>query len=104
MDSIGIDASAGTSNDSEVTDLNYYLYKQGMSCHLSRRDSVAEYRSDIARLAAIGVPYYSFSISWTRIVPFGVADSPINEQGLAHYDDLINTLIEVDSRSRYAYD
>ena len=57
--------------------MNYYLYKQ-----------------DIARLAAIGVPYYSFSISWSRIVPFGVANSPINQQGLDHYDDVINTCLQ----------
>lgn len=57
--------------------MNYWLYKQ-----------------DIARLAAIGIPYYSFSISWTRIVPFGEVGSPINTEGLQHYDDLINTCIE----------
>jgi uncharacterized Rmd1/YagE family protein len=39
--------------DAEVATMSYYLYKQ-----------------DIARLAAIGIPYFSFSISWTRIVPF----------------------------------
>ena len=63
--------------NAEVTDMNYFLYKQ-----------------DIARLAAIGIPYYSFSISWTRVVPFGEVDSPINTPGLQHYDDLINTCIE----------
>ena len=57
--------------------MNYYLYKQ-----------------DISRLAAIGVPYYSFSISWSRIVPFGVANSPVNTQGLDHYDDLIKTCLQ----------
>jgi beta-glucosidase/6-phospho-beta-glucosidase/beta-galactosidase len=59
-----------------VTDLQYYLYKQ-----------------DIARIAAIGIPYYSFSISWTRIVPFGDVGSPVNQPGLDHYDDLINTCL-----------
>ncbi|KAF2484125.1 beta-glucosidase [Neohortaea acidophila] len=60
-----------------VADMNYYLYKQ-----------------DLARLAAVGIPYYSFSISWTRIVPFGTPGSPINQPGLDHYEDLINTCIE----------
>lgn len=60
-----------------VADMNYWLYKQ-----------------DIARLAAIGIPYYSFSISWTRIVPFGEVGSPINTAGWAHYDDLINTCLQ----------
>ncbi|KAK5111670.1 hypothetical protein LTR62_004775 [Meristemomyces frigidus] len=62
--------------NAEVSDMAYFLYKQ-----------------DIARLAAIGVPYYSFSISWTRILPFGNTSTPVNEPGLAHYDDVINTCI-----------
>lgn len=60
----------------DISTLNYYLYKQ-----------------DIARLAAAGVQSYSFSISWTRILPFGVPGSPINQQGIDHYNDLINTVI-----------
>lgn len=61
----------------DIANLNYYLYKQ-----------------DIARLAAAGVKSYSFSISWARILPFAVPGSPINKQGIDHYDDLINTCIE----------
>ena len=75
--SLLIGESPGPQNDSNVANLNYYLYKQ-----------------DIARLAAIGIPYYHFSIAWTRIVPFGVANSPVNIQGLDHYDDVINTCLE----------
>ena len=52
----------------------------------------ANYDADIARIAALGVPAYSFSISWSRIMPFG--RGPINEEGLAHYDDVINTCLE----------
>ncbi|KAE8403267.1 glycoside hydrolase superfamily [Aspergillus pseudonomiae] len=60
-----------------VTNENYYLYKQ-----------------DIQRLAAMGVKYYSFSIPWTRILPFVLPGSPVNEQGIRHYDDLINTVLD----------
>ncbi|PLB44985.1 beta-glucosidase [Aspergillus steynii IBT 23096] len=79
LDDIGNALSSETAslNDSNVANMHYFLYKQ-----------------DIARLAAIGIPYYSFSISWSRIVPFGVAGSPINKQGLDHYNDLINTCLE----------
>ncbi|KAI5803053.1 glycoside hydrolase [Geopyxis carbonaria] len=59
-----------------VTNENYYLYKQ-----------------DIERLAAMGVKYYSFSIPWTRILPFALPGTPVNKAGLAHYDDLINTVL-----------
>ncbi|KAK6591720.1 beta-glucosidase A [Botrytis cinerea] len=56
---------------------NYYLYKQ-----------------DITRLASAGVKYYAFSISWARIMPFVLPGTPVNSQGLQHYDDLINFIIE----------
>ena len=51
------------------------------------------YKRDIDRLAAIGSQYYSFSISWTRILPFALPGTPVNSQGLQHYDDLINYAI-----------
>ncbi|KAJ5379578.1 glycoside hydrolase family 1 protein [Penicillium cosmopolitanum] len=66
----------GYANDSVISAMHYLLYKQ-----------------DIARLAALGVPHFSFSISWTRIVPFGEENSPINELGLRHYEDVIETCL-----------
>ncbi|KAL6889983.1 glycoside hydrolase family 1 protein [Trichoderma evansii] len=59
-----------------ITDENYYLYRQ-----------------DIERLASIGIRYYSFSIAWSRILPFAFPGTPVNSQALAHYDDLINFAI-----------
>ena len=61
----------------DITNLNYYLYKQ-----------------DIARLAAVGVKSYAFSISWSRILPFGIPGSPVNQEAIDHYDDVINTVLE----------
>jgi beta-glucosidase/6-phospho-beta-glucosidase/beta-galactosidase len=77
LDMIGALGVAGTSSDSVVADMNYYLYKQ-----------------DIARLAAMGVPHYSFSIAWSRVVPFGKAGTPVNQQALDHYEDLVATCLE----------
>ncbi|KAH8659805.1 beta-glucosidase [Xylariales sp. PMI_506] len=73
FDAIGKLGTTGA-NDSNLANMNYFMYKQ-----------------DIARVAALGVPYYSFSISWSRVMPFGVANSPINTQALDHYEDLIDT-------------
>ncbi|KAK6063531.1 beta-glucosidase A [Seiridium cupressi] len=67
-------------NDSNIAAMNYFLYKQ-----------------DIARLAALRVPHYPFTISWTRVVSFRVAGSPVNTQALAHYEDVINTCHEYGS-------
>lgn len=59
----------------DVGALHYYLYKQ-----------------DIARMAALGIQHFSPSISWPRIFPFG--KGPVNQAGVAHYDDVIATLVE----------
>ncbi|KAJ5819203.1 beta-glucosidase [Penicillium riverlandense] len=74
MDNIG--ALPSSANDSNVDAMFYFLYKQ-----------------DIKRLSALGIPNLCFSIPWSRVVPFGVAGSPINTQALDHYDDLINEAI-----------
>ncbi|PSR90668.1 glycoside hydrolase superfamily [Coniella lustricola] len=58
----------------DIADNNYYFYKQ-----------------DIARIAAMGINTYSFSISWSRIYPFGAG--PINQAGIDHYNDVINTCL-----------
>jgi beta-glucosidase len=44
--------------------------------------------SDLARIAALGANVYSFSLFWTRIYPFGSADSPVNQAGLDFYKNL----------------
>ncbi|EIW84621.1 glycoside hydrolase family 1 protein [Coniophora puteana RWD-64-598 SS2] len=59
--------------NADIADLQYYLYKE-----------------DVARAAAMGVTAHSFSISWARIYPYGVAGSPVNQQGIDHYSDLID--------------
>ncbi|CEL06515.1 Putative Beta-1,4-glucosidase (Eurofung) [Aspergillus calidoustus] len=61
-----------------ITNENYFLYKQ-----------------DLQRLAAMGVKYYSFSIPWSRILPFTVPGSPVNQEAIKHYDDLINYTLEL---------
>lgn len=60
-----------------VTNENYFLYKQ-----------------DIQRLAAMGVEYYSFTIPWTRILPFALPGTPVNQQAIDHYNDLIDTVLD----------
>ncbi|KAK5713344.1 hypothetical protein LTR17_017654 [Elasticomyces elasticus] len=76
-DVLGASPNVGGTATAQDAAMNYLLYK-----------------TDLIRLAAVGIPYYSFSISWTRIVPFGNASTPINQAGLDHYDDLINACLE----------
>ncbi|OJA15195.1 hypothetical protein AZE42_11140 [Rhizopogon vesiculosus] len=57
-------------------------------------DSYRLWQEDIALLAQYGVKSYRFSLSWSRIIPFGGRDDPINPQGIAFYSNFIDTLLE----------
>ena len=55
-------------------------------------DSYHRYPEDIALMKQHNIRAYRFSISWARVMPDG--DGPLNEAGLAYYDDLVNRLLE----------
>lgn len=48
---------------------------------------------DIALLSSYGVDVYRFSICWSRLIPLGGRNDPINEKGIAFYNRLINGLL-----------
>ncbi|KAK1704539.1 glycoside hydrolase superfamily [Colletotrichum lupini] len=48
---------------------------------------------DVELMSSLGVDVYRFSLAWTRIIPLGGRNDPINEKGVAFYDDLINRLL-----------
>ncbi|KAK9736680.1 Glycosyl hydrolase family 1 [Popillia japonica] len=47
---------------------------------------------DVGLLTDLGVDFYRFSISWSRILPNGHANQ-INQEGIDYYNELINRLI-----------
>lgn len=55
-------------------------------------DHYHRYRDDVDLMASIGLQAYRFSVSWSRVMPFG--KGAINEKGLAFYDRLIDALLE----------
>ncbi|KAI3399854.1 hypothetical protein diail_5365 [Diaporthe ilicicola] len=61
-------------------------------------DSYHRTAEDIALLKELGVNSYRFSLSWSRIIPVGGRNDPINQAGLDHYrkfvDDLLDAGIE----------
>ncbi|PWN48553.1 glycoside hydrolase [Violaceomyces palustris] len=59
----------------DIADNHYYLY---------------EY--DIARIKKMGVSTYSFSISWSRVLPLGRGE--VNQKGLDFYDRFIDAIID----------
>ena len=58
-----------------------------MACDQYRR-----YPEDIALMKRLGLQSYRFSIAWGRVLPEGTGR--INAAGLAHYDRLVDALLE----------
>lgn len=55
--------------------------------------SYYKYKEDVALLKFYGVTSYRFSLAWSRIIPLGGRDDPINEAGLRYYSNLIDELL-----------
>nr|XP_027087621.1 beta-glucosidase 42-like [Coffea arabica] len=55
-------------------------------------DQYHRYNEDIELITKLGFKAYRFSISWTRIFPDGLG-SIVNDEGIMHYDNLINAFI-----------
>ncbi|PMD28819.1 glycoside hydrolase family 1 protein [Hyaloscypha variabilis F] len=47
---------------------------------------------DVDLMASYGVDVYRFSIAWSRVIPLGGRNDPINEKGITFYNDLIDRL------------
>lgn len=55
--------------------------------------SYYKYKEDVALLKSYGVTAYRFSLSWSRIIPGGGRDDPVNEAGIKYYENLIDELL-----------
>lgn len=58
-------------------------------------DSYRRWKEDVQLLKSYGVKAYRFSVSWSRIIPQGGRDDPVNEPGIQHYRALIEELLRV---------
>ncbi|XP_077298459.1 myrosinase 1-like [Arctopsyche grandis] len=56
-------------------------------------DSYNQHKRDVEMLKELGVDFYRFSISWSRILPEGFSNR-LSQDGIAYYDSLINDLIQ----------
>ncbi|MCD0481018.1 family 1 glycosylhydrolase [Streptacidiphilus sp. ASG 303] len=57
-------------------------------------DHYHRFRDDVALMADLGLSAYRFSLAWPRVVPGG--SGPVNPEGLAFYDRLVDALLEKD--------
>ncbi|KAK3935847.1 beta-glucosidase-11 [Diplogelasinospora grovesii] len=48
---------------------------------------------DVELMASLDVDVYRFSIAWSRVVPLGGRNDPVNEKGIAFYNELIDRLV-----------
>ncbi|KAG5648404.1 hypothetical protein DXG03_004978 [Asterophora parasitica] len=56
-------------------------------------DSYRLLHSDLDLLEQYGIKAYRFSISWSRVIPNGGRDDPVNEKGVRWYNELIDGLL-----------
>ncbi|XP_057785230.1 beta-glucosidase 12-like [Salvia miltiorrhiza] len=56
-------------------------------------DMYNRYKEDIQMMKHMGFDAYRFSISWPRILPAGRVSGGINKEGIAYYNDVINTVL-----------
>lgn len=55
-------------------------------------DHYHRYPEDVALMSGAGIPAYSLTTAWTRIVPDGTG--PVERRGIAFYDRLVDELLE----------
>jgi beta-glucosidase len=56
-------------------------------------DFYHRYESDLALMKSLGLKNFRFSLSWSRIMPYGKGE--VNAKGLAFYDELIDTCLSL---------
>ncbi|KMT14420.1 hypothetical protein BVRB_4g071990 [Beta vulgaris subsp. vulgaris] len=56
-------------------------------------DSYHHYKEDVKIMKQMGLDAYRFSISWSRILPYGRVRKGVNSKGLAYYHNLIDELV-----------
>ncbi|GBP05947.1 Myrosinase 1 [Eumeta japonica] len=56
-------------------------------------DSYHLYKRDVEMMRELGLDFYRFSMSWSRLLPTGFPDQ-INEGGVNYYNNLINEMLK----------
>jgi beta-glucosidase/6-phospho-beta-glucosidase/beta-galactosidase len=57
-------------------------------------ETYTKWQEDIALMKSYGVNSYRLSLSWTRILPDGVAGSKVNKAGVEWYRKVLKGLLE----------
>ncbi|KAF5679124.1 beta-glucosidase [Fusarium denticulatum] len=97
--SFGVASSASqiegaTAEEGKAPSLMDILVQDGRAKDYVTNEHYYYYKQDIERVAAMGAKHFSFSIAWTRILPFALPGTPVNQEGIDHYNDVINFILE----------
>lgn len=65
----------------------------GRNCDVAT-DSYRLWKEDIQLMKDYGLRAYRFSLSWSRIIPLGGRNDPVNMEGIRFYSDFIDELIK----------
>ncbi|BCS27975.1 uncharacterized protein APUU_61023S [Aspergillus puulaauensis] len=57
-------------------------------------DSYNRWQDDINMLKSLGARVYRFSVSWSRVIPLGGRNDPINQKGLEFYVRFVDALLD----------
>lgn len=71
--------------------IDWMDHPEGTAGFTVASDHYHRYKEDIRLFHELGLKAYRFSIAWTRIFPEGTGT--INEEGLAHYEQVIDELL-----------
>ncbi|XP_057536413.1 beta-glucosidase 24-like [Amaranthus tricolor] len=56
-------------------------------------DSYNRYKEDVKIMKEMGLDAYRFSISWSRLLPYGKVSKGVNKEGIKYYHNLIDELL-----------
>ena len=83
-------------DDRGVSIWDTYAHQPGTIQHGATGDIACDhyhrYQDDVDLMASLGLQTYRFSVSWSRVLPFGTG--AVNEKGLDFYSRLIDALLE----------
>lgn len=51
------------------------------------------WEEDVELMSNLGADVYRFSIAWSRVIPLGSRNDPVNEKGIEFYSNLIDKLL-----------
>ncbi|KAM6313103.1 beta-klotho [Aegotheles albertisi] len=71
---------------------DHFIHLESADSTDASSDSYTLLDKDLSALDFLGVTFYQFSISWSRLFPTGVVTAP-NEKGLHYYNTLIDSLL-----------